>query len=216
MTEQEKLVTYFAIDPHDPTGQALVLGRGNPDDPDSLASEAFASVDTTNATFATAVTESINVAAEGEPITRENAAQVLGRAFQLARDSVETEHDPEVELRSRVSTFRDTCSDDQVKAVLEVILPDLETAEAQYLLGIASLVMKPKRVEDLKDLFVIFIPNGDIRLSLPTNPDGGFEDYSLKPDGIFRNGFDQGEPVQEPVDEAGTQSLIEHLAPYTA
>ena len=215
MPEQEKLVTYFAIDPHDPTGQALVLGRGNPDDPDSLASESFASVDTTDATFATAVSESITTASEGEPITRGNAAQILSKAFQLARARVESEHDPKVELSRRISTFREASSDEQVRNILDVILPDLEAAEPQYLLGIASLVMKPKDNRDLKDLFIILSPNGDIRLSVPTSIEGDFEDYSLKTDGVFRNGYDQGRPMQQLVDEVGTQSLMEQLAPYT-
>ncbi len=131
----------------------------------------------------------------------------------LSKETSSSPEKPEVELRGRVSSFRDTGDDEQVKRVLDVILPDLESGQAQYLLGTASLVMKPKTNKDLKDLFVIFSSDKSIRLSVPTI-DGEFEDYSLKLEGVFRNGFKQGKPTQEPVDEAGTQLIIDQLGPY--
>lgn len=82
----EHRVTFFAIDPHDPTGKQITLGRGNPDDERSLASDAFASVDTTEPTLHQGVLENLSVAANGQEITRANAAQILGDALELARN----------------------------------------------------------------------------------------------------------------------------------
>lgn len=84
MSPDGKLVTYFANDPYDPSGEGVVLGRGNPDDPDSLASKAFASVDVPNSGLGDAVVANIDRASQGHEVTRENAAQVLGEALRLA------------------------------------------------------------------------------------------------------------------------------------
>ena len=88
MTECRRKVTYFAIDPFDPNQQEIVLGRGDPDSGDSLAHVAFASVDTTDPALHGEIVSHLTTAAEGQTITRANAAEVLSRSLHLAEASL--------------------------------------------------------------------------------------------------------------------------------
>lgn len=97
VSPDRKLVTYFAADPYDPRGEGVVLGRGDPGDPDSLASSAFASVDIRNAAFGDAIVANIDRASKGQKVTRETAAQVLGEALRLA------EIDKQIKIRTAKS-----------------------------------------------------------------------------------------------------------------
>lgn len=72
--------TYFAPGPD---GQGVEFGRGDVNNPDSNVQYAFASVPADPARHE-AILRNLGAAAGGEPITRDNGAEVLSRAVELA------------------------------------------------------------------------------------------------------------------------------------
>lgn len=87
MVIKNERVTFFApalMGDYSESSTEVVFGRGDPTNPKSDAHYALDSEPTTIEEHL-AILESLEQAAESQPITRRNCSQVLGRAIELAK-----------------------------------------------------------------------------------------------------------------------------------